>query len=188
LLDGAGDGPNAANKRSVLESVARQDILHFACHGIFGLDVAGGAGLDSGLVLSDGAEAPELAEVARATPTQRARWLLSAREILGLTLRTDLVTLRACSSGRVEIDTGGELFGLLRAFLYAGAPTVIASLWNVNKRSSEELLTEFYMAWIGGGGKTSKVAALQQAQAVLRKGQYPHPYHWAAFAVVADWF
>jgi CHAT domain-containing protein len=94
----------------------------------------------------------------------------------------------------VETDTGGELFGLLRAFLYAGAPAVIASLWNVNKMSSQVLLSEFYKAWLGNtlpgnkGAPISKAMALQQAQAALRNGGYPHPYHWAAFALVGDWF
>ncbi len=181
------DGAPPASKAQVLAGLGGSDVLHFACHGIFGLDVPGGAALDSGLVLSDGGSVPRLVDVARAAPSARSNWFLTAREILGLTLHTDLVALRACSSGRVEADPGDELFGLLRAFLYAGAPSVMASLWNVSKNSSQLLLQEFYKAWLGPETPVPKAAALQRAQEAVRQAGYTHPYHWSAFALVGDW-
>src|SRR5262249_9200201 len=97
------------------------------------------------------------------------------------------VTLRACSSGRVESVRSGELFGLLRAFFYAGVPSVIASLWNVNKTSSQLLLDRFYSAWLRPEGRVPKWKALQEAQLSLMHSEYAHPYHWAACVVAGDW-
>jgi CHAT domain-containing protein len=176
-----------ASKREVLGAIETHDIVHFACHGVFGLDVPGGRALDSGFVLSDGQTVPRLADVRLMGASERSNWFLTARDLLGLNMQANLVTLRACSSARVELDRGGELFGLLRAFFYAGVPSIVASLWNVNKQSSLMLLDTLYREWLRKDSLVPKWKAMQAAQlAVLRNG-YPHPFHWAAFVLVGDW-
>lgn len=180
-------GRMPATKEHILRECQRYDIIHFACHGIFSIDGISRDPLDSALLLSDGATCLSLAEVRTLDVLQRAPFLLTAREIFSLKLTADLITLRACSSGRGELHTGDEMIGLTRAFLYAGAPSLIVSLWNVNKTSSRILLDEFYRRWLGECA-TPKWKALQQAQiAVMNNPDYRHPYHWAPFILMGDW-
>ena len=88
------------------------------------------------------------------------------------------------------IPLAGEgLIGLTRAFQYAGARSVVASLWEVSDRSTALLMRRFYAALHAGAAKDE---ALRQAQlSVLRgpQGQngFAHPFHWAAFELTGDW-
>ena len=101
----------------------------------------------------------------------------------------DLVTLAACSTGRAHVDAGDDLLGLSRAWLYAGAPSLLVSLWNVNTRSSHRLLSVFYRQWLEA--RQPKWRALQLAQQTLLQDadhpEYRHPYHWAPFVLIGDW-
>ncbi len=84
-----------------------------------------------------------------------------------------------------ERSPGDELIGLTRAFLYAGAPSVVVSLWSVNARSTHELMLEFYRHLKKGADKAT---ALQKAQKVImEKKEYTHPYYWAPFVLVGGW-
>ena len=180
-------GRRPASKELISSELGGHDVVHLACHGIYDVDPDDTAPLDhAGLLVSDGATTVALTELPNMSPTDRAPWLLSAREVLAARLQADLVTLRACSSGRAELGSGDELLGLTRAFLYAGTPSLIATLWNVHKRSSQRLLSDFYELWIGE--RLPKWRALQTAQQRLRADpEYSHPYHWAPFVLVGDW-
>lgn len=181
------DDYQPASKELIKKLIGAHDVIHFACHGVFGAD-AGGDPLDSGLLVSDGEKTLPLSTLRQLGATERASHFLSAREIFGLELTADLVTLRACSTGRAELQVGDELIGLTRAFLYAGAPSLLVSLWNVNKRSSQRLLNEFYRFWLDPQQPLPKWQALQQAQQSLMKDpEYRHPYHWAPFILSGDW-
>jgi CHAT domain-containing protein len=109
---------------------------------------------------------------------------LEVNEIYGLDLTksTDLVVLSACETQVGEISAGDEVVGLTRAFLYAGTPTVIASLWRVDDQATQLLMERFYEHLRAGMGKAQ---ALQAAQNEVR-AQYPHPYYWAAFILTGD--
>ena len=108
---------------------------------------------------------------------------LEVHEVYGLDLtNTNLVVLSACQTKIGELSRGDEVVGLNRAFLYAGTPTIIASLWNVDDRATGLLMKQFYSHWQGG---MNKAEALQQAQKDLRE-TYPHPYFWAAFSLTGD--
>ncbi|HTA03461.1 MAG TPA: CHAT domain-containing protein [Streptosporangiaceae bacterium] len=181
-------GPAAATREAVLSAASGHDVVHLACHGVF-TERADDPMDSSGLLLSNGREPPALAAYLAGgrRPGELDGHLLSARDVLSLSLQAELVTLRACSSGRSAAASGDELLGLIRAFLYAGTPSVVASLWNVNKASSRLLLEHFYRAWLGPGG-TPKWRALQVAQQKLRAiGEYDHPFHWAPFVLIGDW-
>jgi len=70
-------------------------------------------------------------------------------------------------------------------FLYAGAPSVVVSLWSVYAPSAQELMLEFYKLLKKG---KDKATALQEAQIeVMEKDEYAHPYFWAPFILVGDW-
>src|SRR6185369_12208084 len=98
----------------------------------------------------------------------------------------DLVTLSACDTGLGK-EMGGEgLIGLTRAFQYAGARSVLASLWSVADDSTADLMRRFYTYLKQG---KSKDEALRLAQVDLIRGPKAtsHPYHWAAFQLSGDW-
>jgi CHAT domain-containing protein len=108
---------------------------------------------------------------------------LEMHEVFGLDLsRTGLVTLSACSTQMGKLSAGDELEGLTRAFLYAGTPAVLASLWNVEDESTAFLMTKFYTHLRRGTGRAE---SLRLAQMETRK-RFPHPYQWAAFVLTGD--
>jgi CHAT domain-containing protein len=91
---------------------------------------------------------------------------LEVREIFGIDLRASLIVLSACETGLGKLSSGDELVGLTRAFIYAGTPSVVASLWNVEDSSTAALMASFYKNL-----KTmTKVEALRQAQLQLIHG------------------
>ena len=146
--------------------------------------------LRSGLVLGDGEQRPP--RDLRSIPfIERRNFVLSARDLLRSEIRADLVTLRACSTGiQGERNTGDELEGLARSLIYAGSPSVIVSLWNVDQESSRDLVREFYARWRATPGQ-SKWRALWEAQrrfrADVERPHLQHPYHWAPLVLIGDW-
>ncbi len=108
---------------------------------------------------------------------------LEMQEVLGLDLsKTGLVVLSACSTQMGKLSAGDELEGLTRAFLYAGTPAVLSSLWRVEDDSTAFLMTRFYTHLRHGAGRAE---SLQLAQIETRK-RFPHPYQWAAFVLTGD--
>ena len=77
---------------------------------------------------------------------------------------------------------GDELHGLMRGFLYAGAPSLVVSLWAVSDRSTAELMGQMYSGIRAGGSKRS---ALRNAQLAI-KDAYGHPYYWAPFILMGN--
>ncbi|MFX1495847.1 MAG: CHAT domain-containing protein, partial [Promethearchaeota archaeon] len=142
-------------------------VLHLAAHGDFRPDNP----LFSGLALAGG-------------------WLTTL-DIFNLRLDASLVILSACQTGRNVIGGGDELLGLMRAFLYAGAASLVLSLWAVDDRSTAQLMEAFYRKLAAGW---SKGAALRHAQLQLAghagddavAGAYAHPYFWAPFFLIGD--
>ena len=99
---------------------------------------------------------------------------LEVREVFGLDLHARLVVLSACETGLGKLSRGDEVVGLQRAFLYAGTPAVVTTLWKVDDRASFELIRAFYDAWRGGtGGGAAAGAARDDARlpASLRLGR-----------------
>lgn len=151
-------------------------IVHFATHGY----VDDRFPLNSALVLS----IPEDHEEGR------DNGLLQVWEIFErLRLKSDLVVLSACGSALGE-ELGGEgLIGLTRAFQYAGARSVAATLWNVRDEATAELMVRFYLHLRAG---LSKDQALRAAQMELLREpvdgkDLSAPFYWAAFQIYGDW-
>jgi CHAT domain-containing protein len=124
----------------------------------------------------------------------QANGLLQAWEIFEqMRIDADLVTLSACETALGK-EMGGEgLVGLTRAFQYAGARTILASLWSVGDDSTAQLMTRFYGYLKAGRPKDE---ALRRAQIDLIRGgrsasgaaaPIAHPFHWAAFQLIGDW-
>jgi tetratricopeptide (TPR) repeat protein len=141
-------------------------MLHVAAHGDFRPDNP----LFSGLALADG-------------------WLTTL-DIFSLRLKASLVTLSACQTGRNVVGGGDELLGLMRAFLSAGAASLVLTCWAVEDRSTAQLMETFYQKLAHGW---TKGRALCYAQLQLLRGQddqkdtdHSHPYYWAPFFLVGN--
>jgi CHAT domain-containing protein len=138
--------------------VANCDLLHLAAHGLF----RSNAPLLSGIQLAD-------------------RWI-AVQDIYDLELKASLVTLSACETGLNKVTGGDELVGLTRGFLYAGAASLLVSLWVVDDHAVTELMIQFYRALLAG---RPKAQALSQAQRSILS-EYPHPYYWAPLVLVGS--
>jgi hypothetical protein len=104
--------------------------------------------------------------------------LLTAEDVSGLDLaRTELAVLSACESGLGDVRAGEGVFGLRRAFVLAGAQTVVMSLWKVPDEETRELMEQFYRRVLTGEGRAE---ALRNAQLAL-KAEKPEPFWWGAF-------
>jgi CHAT domain-containing protein len=131
-------------------------LLHIATHGVYRQDNP----MFSAIRLGDG--------------------YLNLYDLYQLRLRARLVTLSGCATGMNVVAAGDELLGLQRGLFYAGATSLLLSLWDVHDRSSAELMQEFYKGYI----QTDDMAgSLQTAMRSLRQ-ENPHPFFWAPFVLV----
>lgn len=162
-------GAKAAEKNATTETLGRARYVHFAAHGL--IDERYPA--RSGIALS-------------AADDATADGVLQMREIMRLRLRADLVTLSACRTGLGQLLDGEGLVGLTRAFLYAGADSVMVSLWGVNDSGTAALMKSFYEHLRQGQPKDE---ALRRAKLALLNGTrraWRHPYFWASFVLVGE--
>jgi len=162
----------AANRDVVLSGDLRPyRVVHFATHGVADARTPELSGLVLSLVDKDG------------RPRQG---FLGLSDIYDLDLAADLVVLSGCQTALGREIRGEGLMGLTRGFLHAGVPRVVASLWQVQDRTTAELMVRFYRAmWTEG---LPPAAALRKAQRSLRKeSRYRDPYSWSGFVLQGDW-
>ena len=169
IFDGEAFLEDRATPARLRETASDSRVIHLATHGDFRPDNP----LFSGLALAGG-------------------WLTTF-DIFNLRLNASLVTLSACQTGRSVVGGGDELLGLMRAFIYAGAASLVLSLWAVEDRSTAQLMETFYR---GLTQDQTKGAALRHAQLQFIQGKgpggdtmaqaYTHPYFWAPFFLVGD--
>ena len=139
------------------EKGSQYRILHFATHGIFDPENP----LNSALLLAgDGI----------------SEGLLRAGDLYRLQLNSDLITLSACETALSTISKGDDVIGFTRGFLYAGARSIVSSLWKVDDKATRDLMVGFYERI----PRMEKDKALREAQLNVKK-RYPHPFYWAAF-------
>lgn len=138
----------------------------------------------SGLVMAGANRALEL-EADEELPEDAEDGLLTAKEISDMDLRgLDLVVLSACQTGLGDISQSEGVFGLQRGFKKAGANSILMSLWEVESRATQILMTQFYKNYLSG---KSKHESLRSAQKYLREydnGKYKEPKYWAAFILL----
>ncbi|HEV8075207.1 MAG TPA: CHAT domain-containing protein [Candidatus Acidoferrum sp.] len=131
-------------------------LLHIATHGVYRQDNP----MFSGIRLGDG--------------------YLNLFDLYQMRLDANLVALSGCATGMNFVAAGDELLGLQRGLFYAGASTLLLSLWDVHDQSTSELMQLFYREYLRTG---EMATALQHAMQQLRQ-QNPHPYFWAPFVLV----
>jgi CHAT domain-containing protein len=161
-----------ANRATVMsDEFGRHRILHFATHSI----------LDN--------EHPELSGVVLSLVDRSGRpqnGFLRLYDVYNLRLSSDLVVLSACQTALGEEIKGEGLIGLTRGFLYAGAPRVIASLWEIDDRATASLMKVFYENMLRASARPA--AALRAAQIAMWKTKgMENPYYWAAFTLQGEW-
>jgi CHAT domain-containing protein len=142
-------------------------ILHLATHGI------------------SSTESPERAALVLARGAGDDDGLLQAREISELNLGAELVTLSACDTGAGRLVGQEGIVNLVRAFQFAGARTVVASLWAADDVFTTSLMKRFYGNLAKG---VDRGAALQRAKLDLigQFGDQAVPFFWAGFTMVGD--
>ena len=112
--------------------------------------------------------------------------ILTALEASGLNLwGTKLVVLSACDTGLGEVRNGEGVYGLRRAFVLAGAESLVMSLWPASDYSTRTLMTSYYKNLRQGLGRG---AALRQVQLdMLKRNPKLHPFYWANFIQSGEW-
>ncbi len=153
-----------ATEVAITQKIGQAEIVHLATHGI--LDNI--RGLQSSLALAS-----------TGNQTAATDGFLTAREVLKLNLKANLVVLSACDTGRGTIN-GDGVVGLSRSFMAAGTPSLVVSLWAVPDTPTAELMKRFYLN-LGQG--MDKAQALRQAMLSTMK-QHPKPLDWAGFILL----
>lgn len=142
---------------------AGYDLLHLAAHGEFFPDAPSASRL---LLAKEG----------------RSDGALDIRAIVALPPQARMVTLSACQTGLGEISSGDEITSMDRAFFYAGARTVVSSLWRISDVASAVTMKRYYRYLAAG---KSPAEALRMAQLVVKK-YFTHPAYWSSFRVLGD--
>lgn len=151
-----------ATRQQLVERAAHASLIHLATHGHARLD----SPALSALHLADGQ--------------------LTTIDCFQLELDCALVTLSACESGRAAVVPGDEPIGLPRALLYAGARSVLHTLWRVDDQTTAGLMDTFYTALRAGHGRGAALRAAQRHLLEETPGG-SHPFFWAPAVLVGDW-
>jgi CHAT domain-containing protein len=197
-----GDGPLEAT----VKNIRSPRVLHIATHGFFRPDtprdpnaqaheVQTMSALDGGLLarlahVENPLLRSGLALVGANTwlkggslPEEAEDGILMAEDVTGMDLlATELAVLSACQTGLGEVHSGEGVYGLRRAFVVAGAKTLVMSLWKVPDEQTRELMEDFYRRLLRG---TPRVEALRKAQLEM-KNKHADPFYWGAFICQGD--
>jgi CHAT domain-containing protein len=156
-----------ANKQNFKEKAGDYDILHLAMHTVLNDTLP----LYSKMVFS-------------ADSTGNKERTLNTFEIYNLKLKSDMVVLSGCNTGTGKLQKGEGVMSLARGFFYAGCPSIIMTLWNVEDASSSNIMIEFYKNLKNG---FSKDEALRKAKISYISGADPlkaHPYFWLGYVSI----
>lgn len=162
---------NASRKVAMSAELGQYRIVHFATHGL----------------IND--QDPELSGVVLSLVDEKGQpqnGFLRLYDLYNLKLSAELVVLSACETALGKDIKGEGLVGLTRGFMYAGAPRVIASLWQIDDRASAEFMKRFYQGLLGK--KLRPAEALRAAQVSMQNDKrWDSPHYWAAFTLQGEW-
>ena len=161
----------ASVQTATSDDIARYHYVHFATHGFLN------------------SIHPELSAIVLSLFDQRGipqEGFLRANEVSKMKLAADVVVLSACQTGLGKDVKGEGFIGLTRAFMYAGSPRVVVSLWSVDDFATAELMVRFYKGMLERHMSPAK--ALQVAQvSMLKQRRFEQPFYWAAFIIQGEW-
>ena len=150
----------SANHETLRAKVQGSRLIHIATHGSFRQDNP----MFSGIKLGDS--------------------YLHLYDLYQLRLSADLLTLSGCATGLNVVTAGDELLGLIRGALYAGAQSLLLTLWDIHDRSAAQFMASFYNRL---NTTQNKAESLSGSMKELRRS-HPHPYYWAPFVLVGKAF
>ncbi|MCC7136962.1 MAG: CHAT domain-containing protein [Planctomycetes bacterium] len=156
-----------AGLRKALAERKRWRAVHLACHGLVNT------------------ERPALSSLA-ITAAGDDDGFLTCLDVFRMKIPSDLVVLSACETGKGKVVKGEGIVGLTRAFMFAGSPRVLCSLWKVDDAATAALMTKFYDLWNPKTGSKGMgtAEALRAAQEHVRgQEKWKHPYYWAAWVL-----
>jgi CHAT domain-containing protein len=164
-------GLDATRERAVDPGLSDYRLIHFATHGIVNQDV------------------PNLSSIVLSLVDRQGRprdGFVMLPDVYDMTLNADLVVLSGCQTALGRQVRGEGPVGLARAFMFAGVPRVVASLWKVDDLATAELMKRFYRGVLTDG--LTPAAALRAAQRELAGDRrWRSPYFWAPFVLQGDW-
>lgn len=164
-------GFRASRATALSPELSRYRYVHFATHGLLN------------------SKHPELSGVFLSRFNELGKsqdGFLQLHDVYNLKLSADLVVLSACQTALGKDIRGEGIVGLTRGFMYAGAPRVVASLWQVDDAATADLMREFYSAMLTEGKRPAE--ALRAAQLRMsQQTQWSSPYYWAAFTLQGEW-
>ncbi|MDW3195701.1 MAG: CHAT domain-containing protein [Cytophagales bacterium] len=175
-----------------IKSISSPKIFHIATHGFFQSETATASALDNELRANAAYDNPLLktglllsgaGDILNETKFNYNidNGILTAYEAMNLNLdQTDLVVLSACETGLGEIEAGEGVYGLQRAFMVAGAKTIIMSLFKVADDATQQLMVKFYRKWIETGDKRQ---AFIDAKKEIRN-EFGDPLYWGPFIMI----
>ncbi len=161
---------NEATEENLKKNAADYRILHFATHFLINDDQP----LYSKIVLAQSGNSKE-------------DGYLQTYEVFNMKLNADLVVLSACNTGLGTIRKGEGVIGITRAFLYAGVPSLLASLWNVDDQSTAIIMKSFYQYLQSGSNKRQALRLAKLDYFRSAKGAKKDPFYWAPFILIGDW-
>jgi CHAT domain-containing protein/tetratricopeptide (TPR) repeat protein len=161
-----------ANRETILGAALEQyRFVHFATHGLVDARYPGLSALALSQFDEQGAA---------------RNGFLRLHDIYNLRLDAEVVVLSACETALGRDIRGEGLVGLTQGFMYAGARSVVASLWQAPDRATAELMTRFYRHLLHG--ELPPAAALRRAQSELAaERRFADPYFWSGFVLIGDW-
>jgi CHAT domain-containing protein/Tfp pilus assembly protein PilF len=175
-----------------LKSAEHEGILHVATHGFFVADpkqsqnsvfsiplynINENVLLRSGLLLAGAGR--QQVKVSDLSVSDNG--ILTSYDVINLDLQeTELVVLSACETGLGDVMSGEGVYGLQRAFMIAGASSIIMSLWKVDDEATQQLMVQFYNNWLQTGDMEK---AFRGAQKQVRTS-FNHPYYWGSFVLL----
>ncbi len=162
----------AANLKTISnENLQKARIVHLATHGIINSQFPELSGLVLSLINEKG---------------ESQEGILRLYEVYNLELEADLVVLSACETALGKEIKGEGIVGLTHGFMYAGVPSVVASLWRVEDRATADLMKRLYQRILVE--KLPPSQALREAQiSMLKEKTSAHPFFWAGFTLQGDW-
>lgn len=148
-----------ATRDAFIRSASRHGRIHIAAHAKFFADQP----LESAILFS---------------PSRADKGMLTVRDLYRMRFNAELVVLSACDTGVSHIHNGDELVGLIRGFLYGGARSIVATLWEIEDQSAAQFSQHFYRNL----ASMDKSNALREAVLAV-KAKHPHPIFWAPFVL-----
>lgn len=156
-----------STKSRLQASASHFKVLHFATHSVINEEVP-----ESSFV------------VLTPDPARNGDAVMWLYEIFNLRLNADLVVLSSCRSGLGKRIVGEGIIGFMRAFMYAGARSVVTTFWEINDQTTPFFMEQFYFH-LGRGGRAAD--ALRKAKLkFIESSHYAHPFYWGAFAINGD--